>query len=51
MFMRNRAFLGQVKLVGHPSFPTSRALGQATKCWRTVDGGTVCDDGLYYLPG
>ncbi len=28
----------------------SRHLGQALRCWRTHDGGTVCSDLMYYAP-
>lgn len=27
-----------------------RGLGQALRCWRTQDGGTVCSNMLYYAP-
>lgn len=27
-----------------------RSLGQALRCWRTQDGGTVCSNLLYYSP-
>jgi len=49
--MGNRAMLGQVRMAGRPAPPRSRALGQALRCWATEDGGTVCSDGLYHLPG
>lgn len=39
-------FLGQVRLVPYQGF----RLGQAVRCWKTADGGTVCSDLMYYSP-
>jgi hypothetical protein len=38
-------FLGQVRLVSRQS------LGAAVKCWKTMDGGTLCSDLQFYSAG
>lgn len=41
-------FLGQVRLVPYPNY--GYRLGQSKRCWQTDNGGTLCEDGAYYLP-
>jgi hypothetical protein len=40
------SFLGEVRLVPYAGFK----LGQALRCWRTMNGGAVCSNLLYYSP-
>lgn len=44
-------FLRQVRLVPYAGYGLGRRLGQRMPCWRTQDGGTLCADRHYYLPG